>query len=513
LAGEEYGRLPLPTHLSPRRSTGGSGSGESGTRRRKRVPRWIAWTAGSLVIVLLVVAGVGFAYYEKLNGNVRRVDALPKAVTHPAKVKDGGENILLVGSDSRTGATPAELALANTTDDGGGVNTDTIIVLHLAPDDGPVTMISFPRDSFVPIPGHGTFKINSAYADGEAAHKGGGPALLAQTIENLTGLHLDHYIEVNFFQFINISDAIGGVRVCLTAPAKDSYSGIDLPAGTSTIEGKQALAFVRQRHGLPEGDIDRIKRQQRFATALVQKAETIHNPLTINALLEQATKSLTVDKGESGLDLLKLGNRLRAVKPANIKFVTVPVKNSNASERNSLGQNVSYVQLDLPALATFFANIKAERDPYAVPVATSTPSTSTGTSAIAPSEVSVEVLNGRRTTGAAGLARQELTSYGYTVTSIADAPVTATTTIRYGSGEAGAASSVAKAVPGATLVEDDSLGSTVELILGQDGQRVTDPANAPSPTTTITATPTTSATSTTTTSTAEATAADDNCGV
>lgn len=511
MAGEEYGRLPLPSHLSPRRPTGVSG--EPSARRPRRVPRWIAWTAGSLVVVLLAVAGLGFAYYEKLNGNVHRVDALPKAAAHPAKAKDGGENILLVGSDSRVGATPAELAEANTTDDGGGVNTDTIIVIHLAPNDGPVTMISFPRDSFVPIPGHGTFKINSAYADGEAAHKGGGPALLSQTIENLTGLHLDHYIEVNFFQFINISNAIGGVQVCLTAPAKDSYSGIDLPAGDSTIEGKQALAFVRQRHGLPEGDIDRIKRQQRFATALVKKAESIHNPLTINALLEQATKSLTVDKGESGLDLIKLGNRLRAVKPANIRFVTVPVKNSNAYERNSLGQNVSYVQLDNPAMATFFANIKAERDPYAAPVATSTPTPSTGASAISPSEVFVEVLNGRRASGAAGLARQELTSYGYTVTAIADAPSTASTTIRYGSGEAGAAAALAKAVPGAELVADDSLGTTVELILGQDGQRVSDPANAPSPTNSATVTPTTNATSTATTSTAETTAANDTCGV
>lgn len=497
---QEYGRAPLPAHLSPR--------GPAGPRPGK-ARRVLGWTAVSLALIVLVGAGLTYAYYRKLDGNVRRIDALPRNITHPPKVAGAGENILLVGSDSRVGASADQLAQAHTTGDGGGLNTDTIIVVHIAPDGGPVTMISFPRDSFVPIPGHGTFKINSAYADGEADHPGGGPALLAQTIESLSGIHLDHYIEVNFFQFIDISNAIGGVPVCLTAPAHDSYSGIDLPAGTSTVSGAQALAFVRQRHGLPAGDLDRIKRQQRFTTALVHKAENIRNPLTLNALLEKVTSSLTVDKGASGLDLVRLGERLKNVKPANIHFVTVPVANANASMRLPSGQYVSYVKLDEPATTSFFANIRAGRDPYAVaPSAPAVPNTLTTTAPALPAaDVSVLVFNGRRTTGAAALGRRLLVARGFTVTGIADAPLTSQTTIRYGPGHADSAAAMASAVPGAALVQDDALGATIQLVLGTDGLRVSE-SDSPTPAPTSADAP-----SSGTTQTAETTADSINCGV
>ena len=478
MAGDDgFGRLPLPPELSPRKATrarsggGATVGGSTPTARRRRVPRWLTWTAGSLSMLVLVTSALAFGYYEKLNGNVHRVNVFGYTAHRPDKVDDGGQNILLVGSDSRVGATAAQLREASTTDDGGGINTDTIIIVHIAPDGGPVTMISFPRDSWVDIPGHGSFKINSAYADGEADHKDGGPALLTQTIENLSGLHIDHYVEVNFFQFIDISNAIGGVRVCLTKPAKDHYSGIDLPAGYSTISGSQALAFVRQRHGLPGGDLDRIKRQQRFATAMINKIKTIRNPLTWNALLEKATSSLTVDSGLSGPGLIKLADRLRGVNPADIRYVTVPVENPNASKRLSNGQNVSYVELDKPAMATFFGNIKAERDPYAAPAAGTSTAPQVDTAAAA--GVHVTVLNGRRVSGAAAAAASALRGYGFQVDTLGNAVQIDTTTIRYAPGQHDAANTLQTAIPGAVLVQDDSLSASLQLVLGTDGLQVT----------------------------------------
>jgi LCP family protein required for cell wall assembly len=453
-----------------------------------RYASWVSVVASALVLIL---SGAAFAYYQHLNGNIHRISVFDQISGHrPAAAADGAENILVVGDDSRVGETPAELALENTQQDGGGTNTDTIIVLHLAPGNGPATLISFPRDSFVPIPGHGTFKINAAYAYGEAEHKGGGPALLTQTVENLSGLHIDHFISVGLGQFINIANAIGGVKVCIINPdthngAHDHYSGIDLPEGVSTISGSQALAFVRQRHGLPDGDIDRIKRQQRFITAVVQKAKGERNPATINAVLEKVTSSLTVDSGLSGIGLAKLANRLKDLQPTDIRFVTIPTANINASTTIN-GQLVSYVQLDTTKLATFFANVKAERDPNAP-----APSPVSGATALSPADTHVIVDNGSGASGLASLTRTKLAGYGFVVDSIGTVSGQSTS-IRYNPADAGAAKELALAVPSATVTEDSSVTpGAVVLTLGSSDVTIQSPA-APA---TATTTPSASASS------------------
>lgn len=455
---------------------------------------------------MLLVSGFAYFYYNQLNSNVKYVSVFGHQVKKTKANTGGAENILVVGSDSRVGATPAELAAAHTTSDGGAVNTDTIIVVHLAADNGPVTFISIPRDSVVDIPGHTAFKINSAYEDGQLDHAKNpninGATLLTETVENLTGAHIDHFIMVSLFNFISISNDIGGVRVCLTKAQHEPLSGIDLPAGYSTIKGSQALAFVRQRHGLPDGDFDRIKRQQRFISALVKKAKNERNPLTVNAVLQKATSSITADSGLNGAAFLKLANRMRSIDLSKIDFLTIPTVNKGAyGHLPGYTGEISYVKVDPSAVQTFVGNVLAGRNPYASPAAGIDQAT-----AIPASNVTVSVLNGSGISGAAGRTSRALQQYGFHIATVGNA-VHGKTTIRYNSGDAGAAKTLAKAVPGAALVADDSLSSgTVQLTVGTDFTSVRNPAAASTPTPSASASPSASPLP------AGTTAADQNCG-
>jgi len=469
-SGRPPGRLPLPPELSPRRRGTSVPTSRVG---RSAWARIVSAIAGLLSVFVLATSALAYGYLHQLNGNITRANVFDTiGGQRPAKVSNGTQNILLVGSDNRTGATKAQLAAANTTQDGGGVNTDTLILLHIPAGNGQVTMVSFPRDSWVAIPGHHMFKINGAFQEGESAHKGGGPALLVQTVENLAGIRIDHYIQVNFFQFIDITNALGGVQVCLSQPAKDGYSGINLPAGVQRINGAQALAFVRQRHGLAGADFSRIQRQQRFASAVVQKAKSIRNPTTLNDLLQQVTQSLTVDSGESAQDLLALGNRLKNVNPASIHFTTIPTLDQGANHLPpGYRTEINYVTVDPAAVQRFMANVAAGRDPNAAPAApldTASP--------VPPTQVRIQVRNGSGVAGKAGTTRDALTPFGFVVDSIGNAPGTAQTTIRYGNSQAGAAKELSKAVRGAELVPDASLGATLELVIGKSGGTVSDPA-------------------------------------
>ena len=459
--------------------------------------RYLSWVSVVASVLVLALAGTAFAYYMKFNGNINRVPGLAAANHKAPGTQDGAENLLVVGNDSRNGATAQQLALLNTTNDGGSLNTDTIMVLHLAPGGGPATLISFPRDSYVAIPGHGMNKINAAFAIGEAQQKGAGYALLTQTIEQLSGLHIDHFVSIGLLQFYNMSNTIGGVRVCVVNPsltggsilnganqyvrvpsqdvggAFDPYSGLSLPKGVSTIQGTQALAFVRQRHGLPEGDIDRIHRQQRFLTAIVQKAKQQRNPATVLSVLDQVTSSLTVDSGLDGLHLLSLGKRLSGLDPAQIRYITLPYSTISGTADIG-GVAASVVELDKAKDAAFFANIKAERDPFAAapdPLASAT--------AAAPSATHVIVENGAGVNGVAGAARSKLAGYGYQVDSIATVKASGTTTIRYNSADAAMARALAKAVPGAAVTEDSSVAAgAVVLTLSKGSAEVQNPMAA-----------------------------------
>jgi LCP family protein required for cell wall assembly len=278
------------------------------------------------------------------------------------------ENILLVGNDSRGGLTDRQLREVGTQVNA-GFNTDSVLLVHIPADGRKATVVSFPRDSYVTIPGYRSNKINAAYADGAClppgatesqcgvtltpAERTAGAEELVKTVSQLTGLHIDHYVEVGLLGFYQISKVLGGVEVCLKAPAKDHYSGIDLPAGRQRIEGSQALAFVRQRHGIPGGDLGRIKRQQAFLGAVARQvlsAGTLLNPIKLNRLLDAVSKSLTTD---DGLDPLQLASQLRDIAAGNVVFKTVPI----ASLSYSAGGISDAVELDKAKLPSFFSSI------------------------------------------------------------------------------------------------------------------------------------------------------------
>jgi LCP family protein required for cell wall assembly len=437
----------------------------------------------------LVGSGLAWATYQNFTAHVPHGAAVPK-LGSGSDVDGSDQNILLLGNDSRAGASPAELRALGTQDDGGSVNTDTMMLLHVPANGRTATVISFPRDSWVDIPDNGKGKINSAYGIGyttarghgesELASESAGISLLIRTINRLTGLHVDHYAQVNLLGFYRISNAIGGVQVCLNAaqnPNTDSdqygkgYSGINLPAGVSTIKGTQALAFVRQRHGLPNGDLDRIKRQQYFLSAAFHKVATagvLLNPFKLRDLLGAVSASLVTDPD---LNLVSLAGQFENLSSGQINFATLP--NSGPDLIYPDGIATSVVRVDTAAIPDFVRRLMGEpADPGLARV-----------HAAAPASVTVDVLNATPIAGLAGRNADALRHAGFTVATVDSTETATATTVEYPPGQQSAAKAVAAAVPGATFVQTDSV-HRVTLVLGTDGHEARGAASAaatPSP--------------------------------
>jgi LCP family protein required for cell wall assembly len=472
----------LPPHLDPRGRGRRRGSapvptlpaapGRPAQRPRGAVLRRVAL---GLVVLLLVttVATLGaVAYYDSRIERVQ-VPTLGQGVD-----VDGDDvNYLLVGSDSREGLTEQELQEARTTSDDGrdGTLTDTIVLVHVPSGGGQPSLVSFPRDAYVDIPGHGRGRINSAYARGEAAQDGRGPATLVATVQQLSGLQIDHYLEVGFIAFLRITDALGGVTVNLCQPTQDDKSGIDLPAGEQQLSGGDALAFVRQREGLPRGDLDRIERQQYFLGSVARQVlapSTLVRPDRVLRVANAVTSSVRADQDLSTLDLARLGLRLRGAAGGGLSFVTVPVANANARVGGA-----SVVLLDEAALPGFFADLSGSDEPPP-------------TVQVPPAAIRLAVLNGTDQAGLAGQVAQSLQRQGYTVTRTgnADQQDARTSVVLHGSARADSARTVAASVPGAQVREDDSVGENgLVLVVGGDYSGVrtvaveSDQAPAPAP--------------------------------
>jgi LCP family protein required for cell wall assembly len=467
-------------------TAGGGAAPRSDRAGRGRLAAGARVVAGLLSVVLLAASGWGWYLGRVADASVNRTDAIPTSGNE--EVVDTGEamNLLLVGNDSRASATEEELQELNT-EANAGTNTDTMILVHIPADGSKASFVSFPRDSYVQIPGHGWDKLNAAYAYGieeapdgasDAAKQAAGAQLLIQTISSLTGLQIDHYAEVDLLGFFKLSSVVGGVQVNLCSAVQDSYSGVDLPAGVQTITGEQALAFVRQRHGLPRGDFDRIIRQQTFIAGMIRKMLSENVLLDLGKqrqLVQAAADALTVDQT---LNLLNLAQQMQSVTPGNIGFQTIPYV---GDDEDDAGRYILRLE-DEDTLHTFFAQLSAEPQDAAAPT-TEAPET------VAPADVSVQVFNGSGIGGLAAQASTELTAAGFAVagTGNADSSDYTTTEIRYAAGDEGLAATLAAALPGATqTVVDDATSGTVQLVLGSDfngvGQAVTAPA-APAPTT------------------------------
>jgi LCP family protein required for cell wall assembly len=278
--------------------------GQPGRRGRR-----IALIIGIVVIVL--IAGVGGTYFW-INGKLNKSVALPAFSGTSA-----GTNWLIAGSDARTGITRAERAQLHLGSQGADAS-DSLMLLHMG--SGKPVLISIPRDSYVPIPGHGSNKINAALAIG-------GPTLLVQTIEQVTGLRINHYMGIGFGGLADVVNTVGGVRICLPSAIKDTASGVNLKAGCQNLSGTQAVAFVRDRHSFATSDLQRIQDQRAFLSALLSKATSpgvYLNPFTALPFASTAASSISVDKGTSLYDLLQAAMALRGPQTG-----TVPIANAN----------------------------------------------------------------------------------------------------------------------------------------------------------------------------------------
>ena len=295
------GDHPPPEFTHPRRRSGG-GAG-----------RWTKRVLLALLLVLVLLVGTMLFFFTRIE----KVDALRDYDGRPAPAS--GTNWLIIGSDSREGLSDEqvkELHLGKVA----GRRTDTIILLH-KPDSGEPTLVSLPRDSYVPIPGHGRDKLNAAYAFG-------GAPLLAQTVENTTGLRIDHYSEVGFGGFVGMTDAVGGVELCPKRKIRDRKSGLDVAKGCQPMDGPTALAYVRARYFDPQGDLGRVQRQQEFLGAVFDEAAspaTLLNPFRILKLGDAATTALTIDDGDGPWSLVQFALTMRAVAGGGGQRITVPV--------------------------------------------------------------------------------------------------------------------------------------------------------------------------------------------
>jgi LCP family protein required for cell wall assembly len=274
--------------------------------------------AAILGVLALVV--IGFAVY--VDRSLQRADAL---ADYPGRLAESaGTNWLIVGSDSRAGLTPDQEARLATGDEAaaGGGRTDTIMLMHIPAltGDGQPTLVSLPRDSSVPLAGHGRVKLNTTFALG-------GATLLVQTVEKVTGVHVDHYAEIGFGGFAGLVDDIGGVRLCPPEQISDPLAGLNIPAGCQVLDGPQALGYVRTRHS-PRGDLDRVVRQREFLSALIARASSpavLLNPFRAGPLAADAPDTVTVDNGDHVWHLARLGWAMRSLSGGDAVTMTVPI--------------------------------------------------------------------------------------------------------------------------------------------------------------------------------------------
>jgi len=287
----------------------------------------------------VALSAIGWLGLGRVSGSLNRTDAFAGINNRPDK-PTSAMNILLVGSDNRNGLTRDQIRelWVGGTEVAAGSRSDTMLLVHISKDRDSAVIISLPRDSLVTIPEHvssldKTKMVPARQNKLNAAFSFGGAPLLIETLEGETGLRIDHYIEINFLGFTNIIDALGGIDVCVKKDIDDSKSNLQLSAGLQTLDGIQALKYVRTRAFDGQGDIGRMKRQQEFMSAVLQKATstgTLLNPIKLVSFFNAAIKTVTTDNEFNKNDLLTLGKQLKNLSADRVRTLTVPLSNANA---------------------------------------------------------------------------------------------------------------------------------------------------------------------------------------
>jgi LCP family protein required for cell wall assembly len=451
-------------------------------RRPRRAPARRSFTrpvnavVATLSVLVLLVTGFGWRGVESLKNDLATADGLGLGGG-----KDGAVDILMVGTDSRTDAhgnplSDDELASLRAGSDIAS-NTDTIVLIRVPNDGSSATAISIPRDSYVEVPGLGKTKINGAYgatketkraelvtagkseeeADTEST-KAGRQALI-KSVANLTGVTVDHYAEVGLLGFVLLTNAVGGVEVCLNDAVDEWMSGANFPAGRQTLDGSNALSFVRQRHDLPRGDLDRIVRQQVFMAELVRKvlsAKTLSSPTKLGELRDAITRSVVLD---SDWDILSFASKLQDLAGGKVRFETIPVTDLNGVTDD--GESV--VRVDPKAVQAYVASLAGEDAPKDEAPAPD--------KEVDPSSVTVDVANDSGISGLASQVSESLSAKGFhagTVGNNTGQSVDSSRVTAAKADDAGAAA-VARALGGLPVEPDSSLKSgAVRVVLAAD---------------------------------------------
>jgi LCP family protein required for cell wall assembly len=479
-----------------------AGRPPAGRRPRPRPPvRLSTRIAGGVALLVITASGVGHAVVTGLNGAIGRVDAFGGMQNRPGGSK--GTNFLLVGTDGRDGLDPAEKKAYHL----GGAPchcTDTIMLVHLSQDRQRASVVSIPRDTYVQLPTTGMAKavmernaavanaasktgaaggakgrvpmkqvpathpakINEAYADG-------GPKLTVSTVEHLTGVHIDHYLEVDFVSFMKTVDVLGGVPVCTTRPLKDSYTGLDLPVGTTTLGGGEALQYVRSRHIDADSDLGRMQRQQRFVAQVLHKITTtgtLTNPVRLEQVTSTVLSSVRADEGLRPTDLITLARSMKGFSSDSSEFASVPL--------SDLSYNVpgvgSTVKWDQEKAGRLWAAIRADQPLTAPRPKAAHPGVRSTKVDVAPDQISVRVANASGINGLAGSAQRALHATGFATPGLATTADrhSKQTVIRYDPRWDRSARSLAAALPGAQLVRAVGQGPVMEVTLGLDYKKV-----------------------------------------
>nr|WP_231626971.1 LCP family protein [Streptomyces apocyni] len=426
--------------------------------------------ATGLSVLVLSVAGIGHALVTSLDTGIGRVDPFKDMKNRPGS--GGGMNVLLVGTDGRDKITEQERQ--DYLLGGAPCNcTDTIMIVHLSADRRRVSVVSLPRDSYAVAPAHidqttrehhkaHPIKLNSAYAEG-------GPNLTVRTVERATKLKIDHYLEVDFTSFIKTVDAVDGVDICTATPLKDSHTGLDLPAGTHHLSGGQALQYVRSRYADGGSDLNRVRRQQRFLAALIDKATSsgvLLNPVKFRAVSKTVLSSVRADERFGTDEMLALGRAMRGFSPSSSEFTTVPT--SEGRPIKGAGATLAW---DPEKSAKLFKTLREDRPLTPLKVKSTVVPVE-----VAPEQIRVQVDNGTTTPNLGKRVDAALRATGFRTTNSpgnADRRDIRRTIVAYDPRWDRSAKSLAKALPGSELREVKGQGAVLRVIAGADFEKVT----------------------------------------
>ncbi|GAA2948936.1 LCP family protein [Streptomyces enissocaesilis] len=440
-------------------------------RRQDERPRWSTRLVTTISVLVLCAGGIGHAVVTGLDTRIERVDPFKDMKNRPAG--GHGTNILLVGTDGRDRITSEEKRKYRL----GGAPchcTDTIMVVHISADRKRASIVSLPRDSYAEVPEHTDrstgehhdahpVKINAAYAEG-------GPQLTVRTVEHMTKVKIDHYLELDFTSFMKTVDVLGGVEICTVRPLEDHYTGLDLPAGTHRLNGGQALQYVRSRHVDGASDFGRMQRQQRFLAALIARAAgsgVLLNPAKFREVTSTLLSSVRADKGFGTEEMLALGQAMRGFTPASSEFTSVPVAGINPPARG-IGSTVKWDEAKAEKL------FRALRDDK--PLASRSPEKAGAALVdVPPRQIAVQVYNGTSVPGLGRRVDDALRSTGFRTTRTpgdAELDDVRRTIVMYDPRWDRSAKALQTALPGCELRAVDGQGGLLKVLAGTDFKKV-----------------------------------------